>query len=270
MSLGTSNAVFHILSRSVPQTVYKEPFLGSSDPTSLSKFRVKCTKKRGSSHRQLIKCSGFLQSHYVTHHFQWRRVGLYGNKTCKCQQAERVSGKTAGEGNGAWFLDSAEKLNSVNNVKSAQPVHEFQDVQQSIEESSVLTSRGTNGTITDNFDKIIIEEEAWDLLRESIVYYCGNPIGTIAAKDPTSSNVLNYDQVFIRDFVPSGIAFLLKGEYDIVRNFILYTLQLQVIYQPYNIDDMSPTTELNLIQLGTFTFTFTCMTCVIKILICLC
>ncbi|KAJ6938039.1 alkaline/neutral invertase E [Populus alba x Populus x berolinensis] len=33
--------------------------------------------------------------------------------------------------------------------------------------------------------------------------------------------------VFIRDFIPSGIAFLLKGEYDIVRNFILYTLQLQ-------------------------------------------
>ncbi|GJS29934.1 alkaline/neutral invertase E, chloroplastic-like protein [Tanacetum coccineum] len=33
--------------------------------------------------------------------------------------------------------------------------------------------------------------------------------------------------VFIRDFIPSGIAFLLKGEYDIVRNFILHTLQLQ-------------------------------------------
>ncbi|GFP88815.1 alkaline/neutral invertase e chloroplastic [Phtheirospermum japonicum] len=51
--------------------------------------------------------------------------------------------------------------------------------------------------------------------------------GTIAAKDPTSSDVLNYDQVFIRDFIPSGIAFLLKGDYDIVRNFILHTLQLQ-------------------------------------------
>ncbi|XP_023636784.1 alkaline/neutral invertase E, chloroplastic isoform X2 [Capsella rubella] len=41
-----------------------------------------------------------------------------------------------------------------------------------------------------------IEDEAWDLLRQSVVFYC-------------------------------GIAFLLKGEYDIVRNFILYTLQLQ-------------------------------------------
>jgi hypothetical protein len=74
-----------------------------------------------------------------------------------------------------------------------------------------------------------IEDEAWDLLRQSVVFYCGSPIGTIAANDPNSTSVLNYDQVFIRDFIPSGIAFLLKGEYDIVRNFILYTLQLQVI-----------------------------------------
>lgn len=71
------------------------------------------------------------------------------------------------------------------------------------------------------------EEEAWDLLRASMVYYCGNPVGTIAANDPSDSSILNYDQVFIRDFIPSGIAFLLKGEYDIVRNFILHTLQLQ-------------------------------------------
>jgi hypothetical protein len=40
--------------------------------------------------------------------------------------------------------------------------------------------------------------------------------------------MLNYDQVFIRDFVPSAIAFLLKGESDIVKNFLLHTLQLQV------------------------------------------
>ncbi|CAH9072705.1 unnamed protein product [Cuscuta europaea] len=72
-----------------------------------------------------------------------------------------------------------------------------------------------------------IEDEAWKLLQESMVYYCGNPVGTIAANDPSDSSCLNYDQVFIRDFIPSGIAFLLKGEYDIVRNFLLHTLQLQ-------------------------------------------
>lgn len=72
-----------------------------------------------------------------------------------------------------------------------------------------------------------LENEAWDLLRNAIVYYCGSPVGTIAANDPTDPNPLNYDQVFIRDFIPSAIAFLLKGEPEIVRNFILHTLQLQ-------------------------------------------
>lgn len=74
-----------------------------------------------------------------------------------------------------------------------------------------------------------LEDEAWELLNESIVNYCGSPVGTIAANDPTSTSILNYDQVFIRDFVPSAIAFLLKDDYDIVRNFLLNTLQLQVM-----------------------------------------
>lgn len=75
--------------------------------------------------------------------------------------------------------------------------------------------------------KHTLEEEAWDLLRASIVEYCGSPVGTIAANDPTESNALNYDQVFIRDFIPSAMAFLLNGEPEIVRNFLLHTLQLQ-------------------------------------------
>lgn len=89
-------------------------------------------------------------------------------------------------------------------------------------------SPSSNGNVLSAGPKSI-EDEAWDLLRQSVVFYCGSPIGTIAANDPNSTSVLNYDQVFIRDFIPSGIAFLLKGEYDIVRNFILYTLQLQVL-----------------------------------------
>ncbi|KAG2245695.1 hypothetical protein Bca52824_085323 [Brassica carinata] len=72
-----------------------------------------------------------------------------------------------------------------------------------------------------------IEEEAWRLLRQSVVTYCDSPVGTMAANDPTDTAPLNYDQVFIRDFVPSALAFLMKGEGEIVRNFLLYTLQLQ-------------------------------------------
>jgi hypothetical protein len=78
------------------------------------------------------------------------------------------------------------------------------------------------------------EKEAWWLLSHAIVNYCGSPVGTVAANDPSSSQMLNYDQVFIRDFVPSAIAFLLKGESDIVKNFLLHTLQLQVSSDLYN------------------------------------
>ncbi|KAK1592125.1 hypothetical protein Q3G72_019957 [Acer saccharum] len=72
-----------------------------------------------------------------------------------------------------------------------------------------------------------IEKEAWKLLRDSVVSYCGNPVGTVAANDPADKQPLNYDQVFIRDFVPSALAFLLNGEQEIVKNFLLHTLQLQ-------------------------------------------
>lgn len=75
-----------------------------------------------------------------------------------------------------------------------------------------------------------IEKEAWKLLRGAVVTYCGNPVGTVAANDPDEKQPLNYDQVFIRDFVPSALAFLLNGEGEIVKNFLLHTLQLQVYY----------------------------------------
>lgn len=72
------------------------------------------------------------------------------------------------------------------------------------------------------------EKEAWWLLNRAVVNYCGSAVGTVAANDPSTANhMLNYDQVFIRDFVPSAIAFLLRGESDIVKNFLLHTLQLQ-------------------------------------------
>ena len=37
--------------------------------------------------------------------------------------------------------------------------------------------------------------EAWDALRRSIVFFRGQPVGTIAAIDHASEEVLNYDQV---------------------------------------------------------------------------
>ncbi|KAK6254332.1 Glycosyl hydrolase family 100 - like 5 [Theobroma cacao] len=72
-----------------------------------------------------------------------------------------------------------------------------------------------------------IEKEAWKILRGAVVNYCGHPVGTVAANDPADKQPLNYDQIFIRDFVPSALAFLLNGEPEIVKNFLLHTLQLQ-------------------------------------------
>ncbi|KAK9673369.1 hypothetical protein RND81_12G163300 [Saponaria officinalis] len=72
-----------------------------------------------------------------------------------------------------------------------------------------------------------IEKEAWRLLRNAVVTYCNSPVGTLAANDPNDKLPLNYDQVFIRDFVPSALAFLMKGEGEIIKNFLLHTLQLQ-------------------------------------------
>lgn len=72
-----------------------------------------------------------------------------------------------------------------------------------------------------------IEKDAWNILRRSVVNYCGNPVGTMAANDLADNQPLNYDQIFIRDFVPSAFAFLLNGEEEIVKNFLLHTLQLQ-------------------------------------------
>lgn len=68
--------------------------------------------------------------------------------------------------------------------------------------------------------------EAWEALRRSLVYFRGQPVGTIAALDSSEEN-LNYDQVFVRDFVPSALAFLMNGEPEIVKNFLLKTLRLQ-------------------------------------------
>jgi glycogen debranching enzyme len=69
-------------------------------------------------------------------------------------------------------------------------------------------------------------EECWNILDKSIIYYQDKPVGNKAAQDP-SLKALNYDQCFIRDFVPSALLFLMHGKTEIVRNFLDITLKLQ-------------------------------------------
>ncbi|CAN1259705.1 Probable alkaline/neutral invertase B [Linum perenne] len=80
-----------------------------------------------------------------------------------------------------------------------------------------------------HFESNPIVADAWDLLRRSLVHFRGQPVGTIAALDH-SDEKLNYDQVFVRDFVPSGLAFLMNGEYEVVKNFLLKTLHIQALF----------------------------------------
>lgn len=68
--------------------------------------------------------------------------------------------------------------------------------------------------------------EAWNVLNASVVKFEGNPVGTVAARDPDAGS-LNYDQVFIRDFVVSAIVFLFNGEIRIVRNFLEAIVDMQ-------------------------------------------
>src|SRR4028118_1288111 len=71
-----------------------------------------------------------------------------------------------------------------------------------------------------------LEQAAWQALEASILYYQERPVGTIAAND-SRVEALNYDQCFVRDFIPSALAFLMRGDAEIVRNFLIETLALQ-------------------------------------------
>ncbi|MEE4599713.1 MAG: glycoside hydrolase 100 family protein [Desulfobacteraceae bacterium] len=68
--------------------------------------------------------------------------------------------------------------------------------------------------------------QAWSLLDEATVRYQGANVGTIAAL-ATGTDAANYDQIFTRDFFVSGLAFLLAGKYEIVKNFLRVTSDLQ-------------------------------------------
>ncbi|MEQ9550139.1 MAG: glycoside hydrolase 100 family protein [Coleofasciculus sp. G3-WIS-01] len=69
---------------------------------------------------------------------------------------------------------------------------------------------------------------AQERLKLSIMSYQQKPVGTVASKEPApKEEQLNYGHCFVRDFFPSGLAFLMQGEREIVRNFLEFTLGLQ-------------------------------------------
>ncbi|XP_047340285.1 probable alkaline/neutral invertase F [Impatiens glandulifera] len=94
---------------------------------------------------------------------------------------------------------------------------------------TAATCIGNGNSLRSSWESVpSMTEEAWDRLQKSYVYFKGNPVGTLAALD-SSAEALNYNQVFVRDFIPCGLACLMKSppEPEIVKNFLLKTLQLQ-------------------------------------------
>ncbi|GFZ12668.1 alkaline/neutral invertase [Actinidia rufa] len=229
--MGTSETILQVLSGAVPRPFHSDSFFEKSNSLVSFKYHVNSRRKKGSGLVQRVNYSRTSRNCMRIYALD----GLHGvshgkilndrleSVSCKCQHAESVDAVTAENGLGPGTNGTFNSLIS-QQVEVAQQLNHHNGGLASIGKSATVgTINDTPSIVT--FDSI--EDEAWNLLRESVVHYCGNPIGTIAANDPTASSILNYDQVFIRDFIPSGIAFLLKGEYDIVRNFILYTLQLQ-------------------------------------------
>ena len=89
--------------------------------------------------------------------------------------------------------------------------------------------------------KETIEQQANRLLEESVIYYHKQPVGAVAASDSERA-ALNYDQCFIRDFVPAALVFLIQGKTDIVYNFLIETVGLQK--QKRRVDCYEPATGL--------------------------
>jgi len=69
-------------------------------------------------------------------------------------------------------------------------------------------------------DHEAVLRDAREVLRDAVVSYRGRSVGTQAACDPRFAGAFNYRECFVRDFVPSALAYLADDEPEIVRNFL--------------------------------------------------
>ena len=81
-------------------------------------------------------------------------------------------------------------------------------ITRGLEHLDVYSPGGRSGLDTpassarNSFEPHPMVNEAWEALRRSLVYFRGQPVGTIAAYDHASEEVLNYDQV--KKSIPSS------------------------------------------------------------------
>ncbi|CAL9185223.1 unnamed protein product [Musa hybrid cultivar] len=220
MMMRTTEIVRHAIFGAAPSHSFAGFFANTPQLDVHSKAHGKYRRR---SSLFVSRCSVSTMSNNCFRDYRVRNINDQSRSLkCQCQRVDDADGMTSGDANRTWFTESVSQANQILGDLNGQKVISF-------ENGSVMPNNEASNHSSYKTRGNSIEDEAWRLLQDSVVYYCGSPVGTIAAKDPSdsSSNCLNYDQVFIRDFIPSGMAFLLKGEYDIVRNFILHTLQLQ-------------------------------------------
>lgn len=222
--MAVSEAALRVLPGAVPCQVYRN---------SRSASLIKYGSPKGRLYGSISQKDQGVSQKYVGSHAVRSADRIFGQEQgnrlsslhCNCIGAESAREISREDARKRLVDDVAEDLDN----QRLEAAEHLKREKEGLQYNNELASDTAISKTFSRIDENSLEDEAWDLLRASMVYYCGNPVGTIAANDPNDSNFLNYDQVFIRDFVPSGIAFLLNGEYEIVRNFILHTLQLQVM-----------------------------------------
>lgn len=73
-------------------------------------------------------------------------------------------------------------------------------------------------------DSVDSLKSAYQVLQESIIFYQGKAVGTVASHDPDAP-AANYADCFVRDFVPCAFVYLLDDQPEIVRNFLEISLK---------------------------------------------
>lgn len=68
-------------------------------------------------------------------------------------------------------------------------------------------------------------KSAIEIIDRALLYYQDQAVGTVAAMDPAMV-APNYEECFVRDFVPCALVFLMDGKTDIVRHFLELLIKL--------------------------------------------
>jgi len=80
-------------------------------------------------------------------------------------------------------------------LNGLQPRRLLQTIEKSLGGGSQCSLHEETPTDTNASHRHAIADAAWEALKRSIVYFRGQPIGTVAAIDKSQGAALNYDQV---------------------------------------------------------------------------